>query len=150
MPARPLDPNVPPLVEAFIGELRQTRARRITGVTRGALERLMLHEWPGNLDELKKTLEGMALLVEGRRAMDLSDLPDSLREGDADGGPIELVVGTTLEGAERALITATLRRTGNDKPRAAAMLGMGLRTLYRKLEQYAPRPPRARSNRRGG
>ena len=41
--------------------------------------------------------------------------------------------------AERQLIDATLRHTGHDKPRAAAMLGIGLRTLYRKIKQYSIR-----------
>jgi two-component system response regulator HydG len=49
------------------------------------------------------------------------------------------VVGTTIEHAERQLIAATLRHTGHDKPRAAAMLGMGLRTLYRKIKRYGIR-----------
>ena len=42
----------------------------------------------------------------------------------------------TLEELEQQLIAATLRHTGYDKPRAAAMLGIGLRTLYRKIKQF--------------
>jgi DNA-binding NtrC family response regulator len=45
----------------------------------------------------------------------------------------------TVEEAERQLIAATLRHCGHDKPRAAAMLGIGLRTLYRKIKLYTIR-----------
>jgi DNA-binding NtrC family response regulator len=46
----------------------------------------------------------------------------------------------TVEEAERHLIADTLRHTGGHKPRAAAMLGIGLRTLYRKIRQYRLEP----------
>ena len=45
----------------------------------------------------------------------------------------------TVEEAERVLIAATLAHVGHDKPRAAAMLGIGLRTLYRKVKQHGVR-----------
>jgi DNA-binding NtrC family response regulator len=53
---------------------------------------------------------------------------------DSAGEKLELRVGMTVDEAERRLISATLRHCGNDKPRAAAMLDIGLRTLYRKLQ----------------
>ena len=129
--ARPED--IPLLVEGFIREFDREHGRRVTGITRGALERLVRHPWPGNVRELRNTVEGMVVFAEGRRALDLSDLPDLLREVESAGERLELRVGMTVEEAERQLIAATLRHCGNDKPRAAAMLGIGLRTLYRKL-----------------
>ena len=95
--------------------------------------------WPGNLTELKNTIEGMVVFAEGKRPLDLSDLPDRLRAPAGAGEPLDIAVGMTVEGAERALIAATLRHTGNDKTRAAAMLGIGLRTLYRKIRRYSIR-----------
>jgi len=106
------------------------------------LERFLAHPWPGNVRELKSTLEGMIVFAEGKRALDLSDLPESLREAEAAAERLELAVGMTVEEAERRLVEATLRHAGFDKPRAAAMLGMGLRTLYRKIKQYGLRAPR--------
>ncbi len=128
--------DVPLLVEAFLRELNQEHGRRVTAVTRGALERLMRHPWPGNVRELKNVIDGMVVFAEGRGTLDLSDLPAALREPAGAGETLELAVGMTLEEAERRLIAATLGHTGFDKPRAAAMLGMGLRTLYRKIKQY--------------
>jgi len=136
-PLRERREDIPLLVEAFLREFNREHGRRVTGITRGVLERLMRCPWPGNVRELKNTLEGMVVFAQGRRALDLSDLPDPLREAESAGEKLELTVGMTVEEAERRLIAATLTHTGFDKPRAAAMLGIGLRTLYRKIKQYS-------------
>jgi DNA-binding NtrC family response regulator len=128
--------DVPLLVESFIREFNREHNRRVTGITRGALESLLRYPWPGNVRELKNAIEGMVVFAEGKRPLDLTDLPDALREAEAEGERLELTVGMTVEGAERNLIAATLRHTGNDKTRAAAMLGIGLRTLYRKIKRF--------------
>jgi DNA-binding NtrC family response regulator len=138
-PLRERREDIPLLVEDFLRELNREHGRKVTGVTRGALERLMRYPWPGNVRELKSAIEGMVVFVEGRRALDLSDLPEPLREIESAGEKLELAVGMTLEEAERRLVAATLDHTGFDKVRAAAMLGMGLRTLYRKIKQYGLR-----------
>jgi DNA-binding NtrC family response regulator len=128
--------DLPPLVEVFIRDFNRAHGRRVTGISRGALDRLMRHAWPGNVGELRHTVERMVLAAEGRRRLDLSDLPVDLREVGAAGGRLEIAVGMTVDEAERELVLATLERTAHDKPRAAAMLGIGLRTLYRKIKQY--------------
>jgi DNA-binding NtrC family response regulator len=133
-PLRTRPEDIPALVEEFIREFDRLHGRRVTGFTRGVLDRLMRHAWPGNVRELRNTVEGMVMFAEGRRALDLSDLPDTLREADDAGEKLDLRVGMTVAEAERRLLEATLRHCGGDKPRAAAMLGIGLRTLYRKLQ----------------
>jgi DNA-binding NtrC family response regulator len=136
--------DLPFLVESFIREFNREHSRRVTGVTAGVLERLAVHHWPGNVRELKNTIEGMVVFAAGRRPLELSDLPQALR-GDAGAASGALAAGMTVEEAERALISATLRHTGFDKTRTAAMLGIGLRTLYRKIRRYglAERPENA-------
>ena len=134
-PLRERREDIPLLVETFVRALNREHGRKVTGITRGVLDRLMRHAWPGNVREIKNTIEGMVVFAEGRRALDVSDLPAPLREGEAAGEKLELAVGMTVEEAERRLIAATLRHTGFDKPRAAAMLGIGLRTLYRKIKE---------------
>ncbi len=147
-PLRERPEDIPLLVEGFIREFDREHGRRVTGITRGVLDRLVRHPWPGNVRQLRNTIEGMVVFAEGRRALDLSDLPDALRDVESAGEKLELRVGMTVAEAERQLIAATLRHCGNDKPRAAAMLGIGLRTLYRKLElRGAPAGGRGRSRR---
>ena len=135
-PLRERREDVPFLVQAAIRAFNREHGRRITGITRGALERLVQHGWPGNVRELRTAIEGMVVAARGRRRLDLSDLAPALRDAGPAGEELRLAVGMTIEEVERQLLLATLRATGNDKRRAAAMLGIGLRTLYRKIARY--------------
>jgi len=135
-PLRERPEDIPLLVESFLRDFNREHARRVTGITRGALDRLAAYAWPGNVRELENVIEGMVVLARGRRALDLSDMPEPLRATAMAAPRLELTVGMTVEEAERQLIAATLRYTGHDKQRAAAMLGIGLRTLYRKIKQH--------------
>ena len=103
------------------------------------MERLVAQPWPGNVAELKHTLESLLVSARGRGPIDVTALPSPLRVVQPAGAQPEVSVGMTLDEAERALIEATLRHVAGDKPRAAAMLGIGLRALYRKLDRYGKR-----------
>jgi DNA-binding NtrC family response regulator len=138
-PLRERSEDIPLLVEGFLREFNREHGRKVTGVTRGVLERLTRHAWPGNVRELRSVLEGMVVFAKGKRPLDLSDLPASTRDSEHENERLSLVVGMTIEEAERQLIHATLRQTGFDKPRAALILGIGLRTLYRKIQEYGLR-----------
>ena len=127
--------DIPLLIDAFIREANHARGRRVTGITPGALDRLMRQDWPGNVRELRSVVEGMIARVDRRRLLDLSDLPNALRLGAGTGETLDVTVGMTVREVERRLIAATLRHTGGDKPRAAALLGIGLRTLYRRITE---------------
>ncbi|MFF7275566.1 helix-turn-helix domain-containing protein [Streptomyces griseorubiginosus] len=98
--------------------------------TLDALRALEQHPWPGNVTELAHVVQALA---EHRRAsgpIRRAELPDSLREGPA-VRPL-----SPMEHAERATILETLHRHGGNKSRAAAALGIGRATLYRKLREY--------------
>jgi DNA-binding NtrC family response regulator len=140
-PLRERPEDVPLLAQSALREFNREHNRRVTGLTRGLLERLAKHAWPGNVRELRTAIEGMVVSAKGRRALDVDDLPRALREAAPRGAPpaLALEVGTKLDDAERRLIEATLRDTAFDKRRAAAILGIGLRTLYRKIERYGLR-----------
>ncbi|MBI1799586.1 MAG: sigma-54-dependent Fis family transcriptional regulator [Candidatus Eisenbacteria bacterium] len=145
-PLRERSEDIPVMVAVFVREFNREHGRRVSGVTPGALERLVQHARPGNVRELRNTIEGMVVFTEGRRPLDLSDLPQALRAAAGEGEGRSLAAGMTVEEAERALIVLTLRHTGFDKTRAAAMLGIGLRTLYRKIKRYGlPERPRDHS-----
>ena len=135
-PLRERREDIPTLVQLFIRDFNRAHGRHVTGITHGALERLVRHPWPGNVRELRNALEGMVVFAEGRRPLSLSDLPDALRGREGDAGRLAIEVGMTVDEAERHLIAATLEHTGHDKPRAATMLGIGLRTLYRKIKDF--------------
>jgi DNA-binding NtrC family response regulator len=136
-PLRERREDIPPLVEGFIKEFNREHVRKVTGVTRGVVDRMMEYEWPGNVRELRNTVEEMVIFAQGKRAVDVSDLPIPLRQQRSPTATdLNLAVGLSMEEIERAAIEATLRSVGHDKQRAAKILGIGLRTLYRKQKEY--------------
>jgi two-component system, NtrC family, response regulator AtoC len=100
------------------------------------MERLRTHHWPGNVRELQNVVQRAFILGEMEITPDC--LPVELG-GDAPmAGPhLHLKVGTSLEDAERRLILATLDQHEGDKKVTAEVLGISLKTLYNRLNQYA-------------
>jgi transcriptional regulator with PAS, ATPase and Fis domain len=136
-PLRERREDIPALVEVFIKEFNREHERRVTGVTRGVVDRLMQYEWPGNVRELRNTVEEMVIFAQGKRLLDVSDLPIPLRQQrPPTAADMNLTVGMSMPEIERAALEATLRSVGHDKQRAAKILGIGLRTLYRKQKEY--------------
>ncbi len=136
-PLRERKEDIPLMVETFIRELNREHGRKVTGITRGVADRLMQHDWPGNVRELKNTIEEMVVYAQGKRALEVSDLPIQLRVQRATSGEdLNLTVGMSMQEIERRAMEATLRATGYDKQKAAKILGIGLRTLYRKQKEY--------------
>jgi len=136
-PLRERKEDIPLMVETFIRELNREHGRKVTGITRGVADRLMQYDWPGNVRELKNTIEEMVVYAQGKRALEVSDLPIQLRvQRAASGEDLNLTVGMSMQEIERRAIEATLRATGHDKQKAAKILGIGLRTLYRKQKEY--------------
>ena len=138
-PLRERKQDIPRLVEAFIREFNIEHEKSITGISRGAMDLLMQYYWPGNVRELKNTIEGMVVLSASGGMLDVSDLPEQiLRQADSErpARDMHVRVGMTMEEIEKIAIEHTLRSVGYDKQKAAEILGIGLRTLYRKQKRY--------------
>ncbi len=105
-----------------------------------AADALHQYAWPGNVLELREVMAEAARHAGGRGLVEVADLPEALRAR-GKGEVVQVPVGTPLREAERMLIEATLRATGYKKEAAAKTLGIGLRTLYRKLEAYGLHTP---------
>ncbi len=138
-PLRERRTDLPLLVEELLRAANRAHGRRLVGVTSGVLDRFGRYDWPGNVSELRAVLDDMVATAHGRRTLDVDGLPDGIRGGPAATSALALDVGMTLAATERRLIEATLAHTQGDKPRAAAMLGIGLRTLYRRLDEWGLR-----------
>jgi len=138
-PLRSRREDLPELVAELVRTANRTHGRRVPGVTAGVLERFARHAWPGNVAELKTALDRMVAAARGRRPLDLESLPEPLIGAGEPGSRVELTVGMTLASAERRLVEATLAYTQGDKRQAAALLGIGLRTLYRRLDDWKTR-----------
>jgi DNA-binding NtrC family response regulator len=138
-PLRERKQDIPRLVEAFLREFNIEHEKYLTGISRGAIDLLMQYHWPGNVRELKNTLEGMVVLSASGRLLDVSDLPEHILrqvESQTPAADIHVRVGMTMEEIEKIAIEHTLRSVGYDKQKAAEILGIGLRTLYRKQKRY--------------
>jgi len=139
-PLRKRRGDIPALVDHFIAMYAKRHGRDVNAVAEDAFEILKEYDWPGNVRELENTIEAAVVLTDGSiitadvlpvevgGSQRVEDLPES--------GEIRIAPGTSLPEAEKAIILATLERTDGNKTAAARILGIGLRTLYRKLEQY--------------
>jgi len=136
-PLRARMEDVPLLLEAFLEEFNAKYRKAVNGVDAEAERLLMGHVWPGNVRELRNTVE-RAVIVCDCDLIGYAHLPAITSQPDSDEAAdrITLTVGTTVDEAERRLILKTLAATGNNKTRAAALLGIGLKTLHTKLHRY--------------
>jgi len=134
-PLRERRSDIPALVEAFLDELARSNAVPRKAITPEALGALQAYHWPGNVRELKNILESVLVSSSGDR-ITLEDLPPSvLRERPA-AARAAIAAGTTIEEMERELIRATLEQTGGNRTHSARLLGIGVRTLQRKIRIY--------------
>jgi two-component system response regulator HydG len=136
-PLRERREDVYPLVLHFIEVHKKKTGRLITGITDKALQLLKGYDWPGNVRELENAIERSVIVVSGRM-ITVDDLPEVVRRGYSENlrPTLEVELGTALEEVEKRVILETLIYTQGDKTKAARLLGIGRKTLYRKLAQY--------------
>jgi transcriptional regulator with GAF, ATPase, and Fis domain len=151
-PLRERPEDIHPLVIHFLEHYKQKTGRFISGISKDALSALVEYDWPGNVRELENAIERAVIIASGRQ-IELDDLPEAISrrvtderlqlrrermEAASEGRAVrlEINVPATIDEIERRAIEATLDYTGGDKTRAARTLGIGRKTLYRKLQQY--------------
>lgn len=104
-------------------------------IRQDALDRLTAYDWPGNVRQLKNVLRRAFILAEDE--ITAEHLADEVLSRDSGAGqPLLMRVGMSVADAERQLVLATLDHLGGDKPKAADLLGMSLKTLYNRLHKY--------------
>jgi DNA-binding NtrC family response regulator len=138
-PLRERRDDIPALVQAFIEEFNTRYDKHIRSLDEAVLSGLVAQSWPGNVRELRNTLERAIIVCEGDTILPKHIPPSpTLRVADPGDGPdsVSFRVGTSLEDAEKALILKTLAANGNNKTRAADVLGISLKTLHNKLKAY--------------
>lgn len=139
--------DLPLLVEHFRAEFTRKHNRDIRHVDAEVYTYFRQHRWPGNVRELRNTVETM-VVMDRNGELDRSDLPRGLPR---DGGPVEVgaapapaaavpagyaLAGKSLAQVEKDLILATLQSVDGNRLKAAQLLEMGERTLYRKIKEY--------------
>ena len=107
------------------------------------IDRMMAYNWPGNVRELRNTIERAVILCPDGAPLDVGHLapgfakPQPAAAQASNESLIPVHVGTTVDEAERLLIQRTLEATGQNKTRAAEILGVSLKTLHNKLKEYS-------------
>ena len=138
-PLRERPGDIPLLIDAFIKEFAAHHGKTIAGITPAARAVLERCAWPGNVRELKNTIESMVVIA-GSETLDVADIPPGMTSGEAGApAPEPSLAGRSLEEIEKEAIVQTLELTGGNREETAARLGIGERTLYRKLEKYGLR-----------
>src|SRR5437773_9036103 len=149
--------DIHPLVIHFLEHYKQRTNRFVSGISRDALRALISYDWPGNVRELENAIERAVIIAAGRR-IEIYDLPQAIGKklAERDGliraeraqaasegrtSKLEIEVPSTMDEIEQHAIEATLDYTSGDKTRAAKLLNIGRKTIYRKLEQYNGKSP---------
>lgn len=129
--------DIPLLLDHAAREAHHRIGKIFHGITPHAVELLARYRWPGNVRELLNVVEGMTAMAQGARVLDVGDVPVNIRRDSAsEAGEIRIPSGATMEEIERIVIEQTLKACEYNKESCAKTLGIGLRTLYRKLKQY--------------
>lgn len=130
-PLREREGDIEALARHFLRHFSELHNRPVTRFADEVLEVMKAHAWPGNVRELMHCVESMVVMSRGE-VITPENLPDHLGLGDTSG----VSDGGVLADMERRLIAEMLRDTGGNKVEAARKLGIGLRTLYRKIEKW--------------
>jgi two-component system response regulator HydG len=138
-PLRERAGDIPLLIDHFIAEFNEQHGKRIRGVTPEAQAILSAHPWNGNVRELRNTLENMVVTSQ-KEMLDVEDIPPGYREPSREFAPgFGQIAGMKLSDVERECIRQTLLLNGGNREKTARMLGIGERTLYRKISEYGLR-----------
>jgi DNA-binding NtrC family response regulator len=162
-PLRERPDDILPLVEHFLQQIGADVGRPAAGISRQARDKLLAHTWPGNVRELRNALERAVILCDGG-LINLEHLPIALEQGTqnsahradaltapglerpaaavapAPGARLEQFAlppqGIDLEELERDLIRKALERAGDNKSKAARLLGLTRAQLYSRIEKH--------------
>ena len=144
-PLRDRRGDIPLLLEHFVKELGTRYQKEVRGFGRSARQALLSYDWPGNIRQLRNSVERM-LILDADGLLDVDDLPEevaALVQPEQPDQPVtegpagsDTLIGRPLAEVEKYYIERALEVTSGKREEAANMLGIGERTLYRKIKEY--------------
>ncbi|MEX0642152.1 MAG: sigma-54 dependent transcriptional regulator, partial [Pirellulales bacterium] len=136
--------DIPLLMDHFIKQIAKRHHKTVRGMSTAVRRKFAAYDWPGNVRQLRNFVESMVVVdIDG--LLDVDDLPVEMTDvvetpaaasQSSATASLASLVGKTLEEIERMFIAETLKITGGNREEAATMLGIGERTLYRKIKDY--------------
>jgi len=133
-PLRERKDDIPLLMTSFLQQFNSENGRSIEAFSNQAKRALLGYEWPGNIRELRNCIESAVVLAR-TSIIEVEDLPVHIGKAQ-NASSVSLEVGITLAEAEKQLIISTLASCAGNKTKAAEVLGIGRKTLHRKLQEY--------------
>jgi len=134
-PLRDRHEDLPLLVSHFVTHYAERHGKAIRGVSAEAMNVLAAYPWPGNVRELQNSIENMVVMSQGPMlGPDL--LPTEMQETTVASDESGFPIGLSMRQIEEKAIRETLASVGSNRRRAAAILGISLRTLHRKINEY--------------
>jgi len=134
-PLRQRREDIPQLLEHFVGKFARDENRPVKGFTPAALRILKSYNWPGNVRELRNSVKTMVVLADAE-LLDVADLPFEMHQQSSQTDQMSNLAGVNLNELEKTAIRRTLEMVDGNRELAAKMLGIGERTLYRKIKEY--------------
>jgi len=125
--------DIPLLIKHYLNVFNEEAGKKIKDMDYEAMKAMLAYDWPGNIRELRNTLERAVVLAEGD-IVTLHDLPDKFRALDLEGIATSSL-RQALDDYEREYIRRSLAETKGNKDATATRLGIDLATLYRKLKK---------------
>jgi len=148
--------DIPALVEFFLSQAASETGSKVAGITDTAMAALCSFDWPGNIRQLRNSVRTMVVMCD-RDKIDMADIPpeiahrpqlppfllspdpaspDARRGGGQESRGVGPLAGMSLNELEKQAIIETLAKTKDNREKAAKILGIGERTLYRKIKEY--------------
>ena len=154
-PLRERREDIPLLVKAFTEEFCRENRMMTKGMTSRAVRVLMKYDWQGNVRELRNCIEGM-VIMSNQPELDIDNIPEHILKSAGVSSPIILSaptvidtgaatlpssglpveVGMSMAEIEKEVIRSTLQYTGNNRAKAAKILGVSKRTIFRKIKEH--------------
>ncbi len=133
-PLRERKEDIPLLIAAFLEEFNKENGKNIKGLDNRAKAAMYKYDWPGNIRELRNCMES-AVIMCSENEISVEDLPPTV-SGSTNEAAISIPVGITLDEAEKIIITENLAVNKNNKSKTADILGIGRKTLQRKIAEW--------------
>ena len=133
-PLRERKDDIPLLITSFLDRFAKENHKDITGIDSRARAAMYKYDWPGNIRQLQNCMESAVVMCSGKE-ITLDDLPPTISQSTAEA-VINVPVGITMDEAEKMIIQQNLAANKGNKSKTADVLGIGRKTLHRKLSEY--------------
>ncbi len=133
-PLRERKEDIPLLITSFLAKFAEENGKDITGIDERARSALYKYNWPGNIRELQNCMESAVVMCDGNK-ITLDDLPPNISQASSEE-VIQIPAGMKMEDAEKMIIMQNLAINKGNKSKTADVLGIGRKTLHRKLDEW--------------